>query len=65
MYDHRLIYLYLFVEAGLDGVRRELSFCLGHVVAGQPYYTMEVCISAPPHQTKVAICALGSFWLGA
>ena len=65
MYDRGLIYLYLCTEAGLAGVRHELPFCLDHVVVGQPHCTMEVCIPAPPRQTEVAICALGSFWLGA
>ena len=65
MYDRRLIYLYLCDEAGLVGVRRELSFCLDHVVVGQPHCTMEVCILAPPRQTEVAIWALGNFLLGA
>ena len=61
MYDHGLIYLYLCAEAGLAGVRRELSFCPDQVVVDQPHCTMEVCILAPPRQTEVAICTLGSF----
>ena len=65
MYGRGLIYLYLCDEAGRAGVRRELPFCPDHVVVGRPHCTMEVCIPAPPRQTKVAICALGSFWLGA
>ena len=65
MYGRGLIYLYLCDEAGWAGVRRELPFCPDHVVVSQPHCTMEVCISAPPRQTEVAICALGSFWLGA
>ena len=65
MYDRGLIYLYMSAEAGLASVRRELSFCLDHMVVGQPHFTMEVCSSAPPRQTEVAICALGRFWLGA
>ena len=64
MYDRGLIYLYWCAEAGLAGVRRELLFCLDQVVVSQPHCTMEVCIPAPPRQTEVAICALGSFWLG-
>ena len=65
MYAHGLIYLFLCAKAGLAGVRRELPFCLNHVVVDPPHCTMEVCSSAPPRQTEVAICALGSFWLGA
>ena len=65
MYDRGLIYLYLCAEVGLAGVQCELLFCLDHVVVGQPHCMMEVCIPAPPRQTEVAICALGSFWLGA
>ena len=61
MYDRRLIYLYLCDEAGLASVQRELPFCLGHVVAGLPHCTIGGCISAPPRQTEVAICALGNF----
>ena len=65
MYGRGLIYLYLWTETGLAGVRCDLPFCLAHVVVSQPHCTMEVCSLAPPRQTKVAICALGSFWLGA
>ena len=65
MYGRGLIYLYLCDEAGQAGVRRELPFCPDHVVVGQPHWTMVVCIPAPPRQTEVSICALGSFWLGA
>ena len=65
MRDRGLICLYLCAEAGLASVRRELPFCLDHVVVGQPHCTMVVCIPAPPRQTEVAICALGNFWLGA
>ena len=54
MYDCGLICLYLCTEAGLAGVRRELSFCLDHVVVAQPHCTMQVCSSAPPHETGVA-----------
>ena len=64
MCDRGLICLYLCAEAGLAGVLRELPFCLDHVVVGQPHYRMEVCIPAPPRQAEVAICGLGSFWLG-
>ena len=65
MYDHGLIYLCLCTEVGLASVRRDLPFCLDHMVVGQPHCMMEVCSSAPPRQTKIAICALGRFWLGA
>ena len=65
MYAHGLIYLCLCAEAGLAGVRHELLFCLDHVVVGQPHCTMEACSFVPPRQTEVAVCALGSFWLGA
>ena len=65
MYDRGLIYLCLCDEAVLAGVRCEVPFCPDHLVVGQPHCTMEECIPAPPRQTKVAICDLGSFWLGA
>ena len=65
MYGRGLIYLCLSDEAGRAVVRHELSFCPDHVVVGQPHYMMEVCILTPPRQTKIAICVLGSFWLGA
>ena len=65
MYDCGIIYLCLCDEAVLAGVRREVPFCPDHVVVGQPHCAMVVCIPAPPRQTEVAICALGSFWLGA
>ena len=65
MYGRGLIYLYLWDEAGRAGVRRELQFCPDQMVVGQPHCTMVVCIPVPPCQTEVAICALGSFWLGA
>ena len=44
MYDHGLIYLCVCADAGLADVRRELLFCLDHVVVGQPHCRMEVCI---------------------
>ena len=65
MYGCGLIYPYLCDDAGRAGVRRELPFCPDHVVVGQLHCMMVVCIMAPPRQTEVAICALGSFWLGA
>ena len=64
MYGRGLIYLYLCDEAGRANVQRDLPFCPDHVVVGQPCCTMVVWIPAPPHQTEVAICALGRFWLG-
>ena len=61
MCDHGLIYLYLCIEVWLAGVWHELSFCLDHVVVGQPHCTMEVCIPAAPRQIEVAICAWVAF----
>ena len=66
MYGRGLIYLYLCNETGGGaGVRCELPFFPDHVVVSRLHCTMVVCIPAPPRQTEVAICALGSFWLGA
>ena len=65
MYNRELFYLCLYGEVERAGGRLGLPLCLDHVVVGQPHCTMVVCIPAPPRQTKVAICALGSFWLGA
>ena len=65
MYGRGLIYLYLSDEAGWAGFRHELPFCPDHVVVSRPYCAMVVCTPVPPRRTEVAICALGSFWLGA
>ena len=65
MYGRGLIYLCLSDEARRAGVRHELMFCPNHMVVGRPYCAMVVCTPAPPRRTKVAICALGSIWLGA
>ena len=65
MYGRGLIYPYLCNEAGRAGVRCELPFYPDHVVVGQPHCAMVVCALVPRHRTKVAICASGSFWLGA
>ena len=65
MYDPELFCLYFFVAVGLAVVLPELPFYPDRVVVGQLHCMMEVCIPAPPRQTEVAICALGSFWLGA
>ena len=65
MYGCGLIYLYLSDEAGWAGVWHELPFCPERMMVGRPYCAMMVCTPAPPRQTEVAICVLGSFWLGA
>ena len=49
MYDRELVYLCLYDEAGRAGIRLELPFYLDHVVVGQPYYVMVVCVPAPLH----------------
>ena len=64
MCDHELFYLCLYNEAGRAGVRLELPLYPNHVVVGQPHCVMMVRAPAPHHRTEVAICALGSFWLG-
>ena len=65
MYDRELIYLCLCDEAGQAGIRLELLLYPDHMVVGQPHCAMVVYTLAPPRRTEVAICALGSFWLGA
>ena len=65
MYDHELFYPCLYDEAGRAGVRLELPLYPDHVVVGQPHCVMMVWAPAPHHQTEVAICASGDFWLGA
>ena len=65
MHGHGLIYLYLCDEAGRAGVRLELPLYPDHVVVGQPHCAMMVWALMPRRRTEVAICVLGSFWLGA
>ena len=65
MYIPELFYLYLYGEVFRAGVRLELPLCPGHVVVGQPHCALTVLAPAPRHRIEVAICASGSFWLGA
>ena len=64
MYGRGRIYLCMSDEAGRAGVQHGLLFCPGHAVAGQPHCMTVLYTPAPPHRTKVAICASGNFWLG-
>ena len=65
MYIPELLYLYLYGEVVWAGVRLELSFCPGHEVVGQPHYVLMVQARGTHRQIRVAVYALGNFWLGA
>ena len=65
MYIPELLYLYLYGEVVWAGFWLELPLYPDRVVVGQPPCTMMVQAPAPRHRTKVAICALANFWLGA
>ena len=75
MYIPELFYLCFDVEVGRAAVRHELPFCPDRAVVGPPHCpdlavfvphcAGEVWAPAPHHQTEVAICASGKFWLGA
>ena len=65
-----------FCEAvGRAAVRSELSFYPDRGVAGPPLYPDHVVVGLhcarevwdllPPHRTEVAVCVLGTSWLGA
>ena len=46
-------------------LQAETPLWLGHVVAGQPHFTLVSEVSMLPPRVGVATCALGNFWLGA
>ena len=60
-----LLFLCFYGEVVRASVRLELSFCLGHVVVGQPHYVLKVGARVPRRQIEVAVYASGSSWLGA
>ena len=65
MYSPELSYPCLYGEVGQSGFRLGLQFYPDRAVADQPHCVMLVRALAPHHRTEVAICASGTFWLGA
>ena len=75
MYNPELFYSGLYDEVGRSGVRLELLLYPDGGVVGPlhypdhevviPHYAREVWDLVPPHRTEVAVCVLGSSWLGA
>ena len=62
--NRELRYSCLYGEVGWSGVRLELPLYPDRVVDDLPHCVMMVWAPTPRHQTGIAICALGSFWLG-
>ena len=73
--DPELFRLYFYEVVGQAAFRPELPLypgrgvagpppCLDHVVV-VPHYAREMCAPVPPHRIEVAVCILGSSWLGA
>ena len=54
----------LYGEVGRSGVRLELPLYSDRVVGDLPHCVAMVWAPMPRHQTGIAVCALGSFWLG-